>query len=278
MLPASPEALAILPFQEAMHRAGIATGTDKISLHRYDQVYGRALAGYANTESFAMLEIGFGAGKGVAFWQALFPHAFHYCLDLDHGDWSDGNTCMLRVDQSKPQDLERAIANVQHPISLIVDDGSHHPDHQLLSFSILFQQLLQPGGLYILEDVETSYWRRGNLYDYEYSYGLGNRHSAVEACKLLADFVNRRFLDPADRNWLVASLLDVGIDPAAAAQVESVSFGRNAILLLKNLATPAEDEQPVYLHHRCTSRGSPPMSQPPTDENPRAQTSATQKQ
>jgi hypothetical protein len=167
---------------------------------------------------------------------------------------------------------------VQHPISLIVDDGSHHPDHQLLSFSMLFQQLLQPGGLYILEDVETSYWRRGSLYNYEYRYGLGNRHSAVEACKLLADFVNRRFLDPADRNWLVASLLDVGIDPAAAAQVESVSFGRNAILLLKNLATPAEEAQPAYLHHPRTSRASPPVSQLPKDENPRAEINGEQKQ
>jgi hypothetical protein len=94
-----------------------------------------------------MLEIGFRQGNGIAFWHTLFPEAFHYCLDLDHGDWTDARTCVLRVDQSSPGDLERAIATVSHPISLIVDDGSHHPDHQPLSFSMLFQDLLQPGGL-----------------------------------------------------------------------------------------------------------------------------------
>jgi hypothetical protein len=267
-MPASPAALAVQPFLEAMQQAGKASGADKISVHRYDHVYGRALAAYANVESFAMVEIGYGAGEGVVFWHTLFPRVFLYCLDLNHGHWSDEKTCVLRVDQSKPHDLERALATVRRPISLIVDDGSHHPDHQLLSFSTLFLHLLQPGGLYILEDVETSYWRRGSLYDYEFSYGLGNRHSTIEAFKLVADYVNRRFLDPADQNWLVASLLDVGIDPAAAAQVESVSFGRNAILLNKTLATECESDLMSYLHLHCTSRGPRPVSHTPTDVKP----------
>lgn len=250
-----------------MQQAGIASGADKISIHHYDQVYGRALAEYANAGSFAMVEIGYGAGEGINFWHALFPHVYHYCFDLEHGDWSDEKTSILRVDQSKPQDLERAVAIVRHPISLIVDDGSHHPDHQLLSFSTLFQKLLQPGGLYIIEDVETSYWRRGRLYAYEFSYGLGNRHSAIEAFKLLADFVNRRFLDPADQNWLVASLLDVGIDPAAAAQVESVSFGRNAILVFKQPATASDADLPVYPYLQRTSRDSLPENQHTADDS-----------
>lgn len=256
----SPAAMGVQPFLEAMRQAGIASGADKILIHQYDQVYGRALADYANTGSFAMVEIGYGAGAGVDFWHTLFPHLYHYCFDLDHGDWSDEKTSILRVDQSKPEDLERALVTVCHPISLIVDDGSHHPDHQLLSFSTLFQSLLQPGGLYILEDVETSYWRRGRLYQNPFSYGLGNRHSAIEAFKILADYVNRRFLDPADQNWLVASLLDVGIDPATAAQVESVTFGRNAILLFKRLATAVDADLPVYPHLHRTSRGLLPES------------------
>ncbi len=258
------------PFLEAMQRAGKATGADKISAHRYEQVYGRALAHYANLESFAMVEIGYGAGDGIDYWHALFPCVYHYCFDIDHGDWSDAKTSILRVDQSRPQDLERALAIIRHPISLIVDDGSHHPDHQLLSFSTLFLKLLQPGGLYIIEDVETSYWRRGSLYAYEFNYGLGNRHSAIEALKLLADFVNRRFLDPADQNWLVASLLDVGIDPAAAAQVESVSFGRNAILISKQFATASDADLPVYPHLQRTARAALPESQPSSSSGSRA--------
>lgn len=237
-----------------MRQAGVAAGADKVLGHRYDQVYGRVLAPYANLESFAMLEIGYGSGDGVAFWHTLFPQAYLYCLDLGHGDWIEGNTSVLRTDQSNPDDLERVMATVRHPIALIVDDGSHHPGHQRLSFSMLFKQLLQPGGLYIIEDVETSYWRRGRLYGYDFSYGLDHRHSSIEAFKRVADFVNRRFLDPADRNWLYASLMDVGIDPEAAALVESVSFGRNAIVLAKHLASTSESDLPAYPCLDCTSR------------------------
>ena len=259
-LSASVIASASQPFLDTMRQAGITSGTDKIHRHRYDQVYGRALAPFAKADAFAMLEIGYGSGEGVAFWHTLFPQTFLYCLDSGYGDWTEANTCVLRVDQSKPQDLERAMATVQHPIALIVDDGSHRPDHQLLSFSMLFKQLLQPGGLYIIEDVETSYWRRGHLYGYNYSYGLGNRHSAVEAFKLLVDFVNQRFLDPADRNWLIASLLDVGLDPEAAEMVESVSFGRNAIQLVKRVAPPLETDLNGYTFCELSSRDSPPKS------------------
>jgi hypothetical protein len=260
----SAAALAIQSFLESMQQAGITSGTDKFSLHRYDQVYGRALAAFASAGPFAMLEIGFGQGNSIGFWHALFPEVFHYCLDLDHGDWTDARTCVLRVDQSRPGDLERAIAMVSHPISLIVDDGSHRPDHQLLSFSMLFQDLLQPGGLYIIEDIETSYWRRGYLYGNEFSHGLGERHSAVEAFKVVADLVNRRFLDPADLNWLYGSLLDVGIDPGAANLVETVAFGRNAILIHKRFDPPSDTEQPPYGYFEFSCRQPRSATQPPT--------------
>lgn len=256
LIPISPAAEAIAPFLESMRQAALTSGTDKISRHRYDQVYGRALATYVNVGPFAMLEIGYGEGCGLEFWHSLFPQLFCYCLDRDHGDWSNSNSCVLRVDQSNPDDLERALAAVQHPIALIVDDGSHHPDHQLLSFSMLFQHLLQPGGLYIIEDVETSYWRRGDVYGYELRYGLENRHSAVEAFKRLADAVNRRFLDSVDLNWVEASLLDGGIDPAAASMVETIGFGRNAILITKRIDSLATPELPPYPQLHRTSRCS----------------------
>ena len=48
----------------------------------------------------------------------------------------------------------------------VIDDGSHIPEHQLLTFNCFFDIVLQPGGIYILEDIEVSYWRRGSLYGY----------------------------------------------------------------------------------------------------------------
>ena len=241
-------------FLEALREAGETTATDKITIHHYDLVYARALQPFMAFNNFALLEIGYGNGAGLLFWNKLFPQAFVYCLDRDHGRIDAERACVLRVDQSDPDDLERAIGAVRHPIDLIVDDGSHHPDHQLLSFSILFKDLLQPGGTYIVEDIETSYWRRGVLYGYSYSFGFGERRSMIEAAKLLVDFVNRRFLDPADFNLICGLLLDLGVDPDAAKLIENISFGRNAIIFSKILHALPDADSLDYPHSHMTAR------------------------
>ena len=50
------------------------------------------------------------------------------------------------------------------------DDGSHLPTHQRVSFEALWPAVV-PGGLYAIEDIETSYWdlsqtSRASLYGY----------------------------------------------------------------------------------------------------------------
>eukprot|EP00929_Paragymnodinium_shiwhaense_P088702 TRINITY_DN49014_c0_g1_i1.p1 TRINITY_DN49014_c0_g1~~TRINITY_DN49014_c0_g1_i1.p1 ORF type:complete len:143 (-),score=22.89 TRINITY_DN49014_c0_g1_i1:25-453(-) len=63
--------------------------------------------------------------------------------------------------------------------------------HQLISFKYLFPHM-RPGGLYIVEDVETSYADRGTTYGYPLSGGLGRRSgNAVEKFKDLVDVVMR---------------------------------------------------------------------------------------
>lgn len=43
------------------------------------------------------------------------------------------------------------------PFDVIVDDGSHIVHHQMLSFEYLFLNALKPGGLYVIEDLQTSF-------------------------------------------------------------------------------------------------------------------------
>jgi demethylmacrocin O-methyltransferase len=40
---------------------------------------------------------------------------------------------------------------------IVIDDGSHINDHVIASFETLFP-LLKDGGLYVVEDAQTSYW------------------------------------------------------------------------------------------------------------------------
>lgn len=43
------------------------------------------------------------------------------------------------------------------PFHIIIDDGSHRPEHIRDSFGVLFP-LLEDGGIYAIEDTQTSYW------------------------------------------------------------------------------------------------------------------------
>jgi hypothetical protein len=240
------EVMTIESFREEMIIAGTNAHTDKISPHHYERPYSKCLQRFRGQEKFAMLEIGYGAGAGVNFWRSIFPRAFVYCFDRDHEEVGD-RLKVMKVDQSDLGCLQRGVAQVDHPIDLIVDDGSHHPSHQLLTFSFLFQGLLRDEGMYVIEDIETSYWRNGSLYGYAANYGLNDPWSAVEAFKVATDFLNRRFLCDEDENLLQYRMMSIGLDPQAAGMIESILFSQNCILIDKSKAfdlptTPYENE------------------------------------
>ena len=89
--------------------------------------------------------------------------------------------------------------------TVIIDDGSHLPSHQLLSLETLWPSLA-PGGLYIVEDVETSYWaQHAQLYGYSY---IG-QPSIVDRLKLVADAVNRRDIETCLVNTSDNSVLHI---------------------------------------------------------------------
>lgn len=225
--------MSIDSFRAALIAAGMEANTDKISAHHYEKPYSTSLYRFRDKGPFAMLEIGYGSGAGVKFWKSLFPEAFIYCFDRD-AEGEEDRVKVLKVDQSDLQGLQLAIEQMTHPIDLIIDDGSHHPSHQILTFSCLFPALLSDNGLYAIEDIETSYWRNGSLYGYAMNYGLNDPWSVMEAFKVAADYVNRRFLCEEDQSLLQYRMMSIGLDPQAVEMVESILFSRNCVILEKN--------------------------------------------
>lgn len=78
------------------------------------------------------------------------------------------------------------IANEAGPFDLIIDDGSHQNAHMIKSMELLFEHL-RPGGIYIVEDMFTSYWPK-------YGGGLNYEGSFVEYLKGSIDNVYSPFL------------------------------------------------------------------------------------
>ncbi len=70
---------------------------------------------------------------------------------------------------------------------IIIDDGSHHSNDVIASFDILFERL-KPGGIYVVEDLHTSYWPA-------FGGGFRAEGSSIEWAKGLIDAINADHLE-----------------------------------------------------------------------------------
>ncbi len=140
----------------------------------YLPIYDQLLGPYAGSK-VKMLEIGVAQGGSLALWRKfLGDEAVIFGIDIDPKcaafDGSDG--CVRIGSQDDPKFL-RDVAAEMKGLDVVLDDGSHVGRHQRASFDVLFP-LLNDGGIYIIEDVCTSYWphweggrnRRGTIIEY----------------------------------------------------------------------------------------------------------------
>ena len=213
-------------------------GTDKVTHHGYHRFYPRFLEHYRSMTGGAMLEIGIDQQKSLQTWIDYFPNAFIYGIDIGVAA-SGPRHKIFRADQSSVSDLQNIATNeIKHPVFFIIDDGSHIPEHQVLSFDYLFSNVLMSGGTYIIEDIEVSYWTKNGLYGYRTSYGYHHNKSVMEVFKDLLDDINHEFLTADAKNAQDRRLgSDLSIKTRAA--VSSITFGQNCIIIVKK--TPEED-------------------------------------
>lgn len=97
---------------------------------------------------------GYKPGASLRMWRDYFSRAQVYGLDVDARVlFSEERIKTAQADQSDPAALYRAVwPFTSSDFDLIVDDGSHDPEHQVTTFNTLFP-LVAEGGLYIIEDV-----------------------------------------------------------------------------------------------------------------------------
>ncbi len=150
----------------------------------YLDTYQRHFAAYRNTPVH-MLEIGVFKGGSLEMWREYFgARARLFGIDIDP-------ECATRVtapnqvrigSQDDPEFL-RSVAAELGTIDIILDDGSHIGRHQRISFDTLFP-LLKEGGLYVIEDLHTSYWPG------VHEGGYRRKGTAIEYVKSMIDDVH----------------------------------------------------------------------------------------
>lgn len=161
--------------------------TDKVNCHGYHFFYPQFLEKLRD-ETFNMLEIGYGEGHSIEMWSEYFPNCNFFCMDINTEITYNDRCKVVKGDQSKKEDLQEIVKKIKKA-RLIVDDGSHNPKHQYETFVYLFEHLLEEGGTYIIEDVETSYWNP-NAVLYGYRVGNFDLMKKMSYCK---DMINYEF-------------------------------------------------------------------------------------
>ena len=202
-----------------MYEIGLKYNSDKITHHNYHEIYDLYLKSLYDKEG-SILEIGIQHGYSLSMWLELFKHAFIYGMDISL-NYKGPRHNIIKGDQSKIEDLNNVKNIIKNDnIFFINDDGSHIPEHQLLTFNTLFP-ILSEGGIYIIEDIETSYWTKNGLYGYETRYGYKHKDSIIEIFKDVIDSINSEF---AGKHINRVHHHD---------KICSITFSKNCIIIIK---------------------------------------------
>lgn len=106
-----------------------------------------------------LLEIGVWEGESLKLWQNMFPHTKVWGVEINPKFKKEN---VFIGNQSDGQFLKSVVEITGIP-DIIIDDGSHKVSDQQASFETLFP-LMKSGGVYIIEDLCTSYWTDHELH------------------------------------------------------------------------------------------------------------------
>ncbi len=136
-------------------------GTDKAE-HGYCEIYEKRMS-HLRDAPVKILEIGVFYGASLRMWREYFVNAVIHGIDLDVercGEIEGVTLHCLNVDCLS--ELEELSAK-HGPFDIVIDDASHTMKHQQKTFNTLWPRLAL-GGLYIIEDLHTSFFPKLDAY------------------------------------------------------------------------------------------------------------------
>ena len=209
--------------------------SDKGTQHGYQRFYYPI---FKNLElsPIRLLEIGVKDGKSMKIWKTFFKNAEHI-YGLGYKNYQtrevekiDDHMTLFMGDQSSTNFLEKMISLSDGNFDIVIDDGSHVPSHVITSFEVLWKTL-KPGGYYVIEDIETSYWKKSASV---YGYKLTNQPSVIDYFTNKISDVNAEF-----------------IRGQAPSDIATISFMQNMIIIKKTTTefTPYTNRPYRYQKH-----------------------------
>jgi hypothetical protein len=229
--------------QRSLNEIALSTGTDKSDRHHgYIRLYEQYFADRRH-DALTLLEIGVAHGASLRMWQEFLPKARIYGLDRNPNcTVFSGNRIEVFIgDQSDPQFLGDVIDRIG-ALDIVIDDGSHVGEHQIESFESLFPAVRE-GGLYVVEDLHTSYWGWGTRSAILYFKGL------VDVVMINGKSDCGEILNDPNYDQLYAQLGHL------QRSVESIHFHRSIIFIRKRSGGHPRDSKKQTSPLRCLQCG-----------------------
>tara|TARA_R110002110_G_scaffold60441_1_gene170120 strand:+ start:1790 stop:2566 length:777 start_codon:yes stop_codon:yes gene_type:complete len=128
--------------------------------HHYIPLYDRYFSSFRG-KKIKFLEIGVSNGGSLQMWREYFGEdAIIYGIDIDPNcERLNGIAGQVRIGSQTDGDFLEEVLQEMGGIDIVLDDGSHHMKHVPKSLELLFPNL-NLGGIYMIEDLHTAYWKR----------------------------------------------------------------------------------------------------------------------
>lgn len=159
---------------------------DKLLIHKwahYFDVYDRHFHRFRNKE-IVILEIGVSQGGSLQMWKNYFGDKARIIgIDVDPRckELEEENVQIFIGSQSDRNFLREVVSQIPK-VDILIDDGGHKMEQQIVSFEELFDHI-KDNGVYLSEDLHTSYWIK-------YGGGYKRRGTFIEYTKNIIDYLN----------------------------------------------------------------------------------------
>lgn len=156
-------------------------------IHRWDHyfdIYDQYFSKYRD-KNIVVLEVGVWEGGSLVMWSNYFGDlAQIYGVDNDPECANKVQSPNIKVFIGSQSDREflRKLKQEIPKIDILIDDGGHHMDQQIITFEELFDHI-NDGGVYLCEDLHTSYWEY-------FGGGYKKFNSFIEYTKNLIEHLN----------------------------------------------------------------------------------------
>ena len=149
----------------------------------YFEIYERHFSRFVGKD-VTILEIGVSKGGSLELWRHYFGSKCKiYGIDINPECKNlEIEQIEIFIGDAEDREFLRSLKDKISKIDILIDDGGHHMNQQIVAFEELYP-IISPDGVYLCEDLMTSYMD-------EYGGGCKKKDTFIEYSKCLIDYLN----------------------------------------------------------------------------------------